>query len=34
MDIGSNVLKQNSNGKTVTGLYAYFLPAHHNGRLY
>ena len=30
LDIGSNVLKRNANNRTVTGLYSYFLPAHHN----
>jgi hypothetical protein len=30
LDEGSNVLKRNANGRTVTGLYSYFLPAHHN----
>lgn len=30
MDIGSNVMKRNENGRTTTGLYAYFLPAHEN----
>lgn len=30
LDLGSNVLKRNENGRTATGLYAYFLPAHHN----
>jgi hypothetical protein len=24
MDMGSNVLKRNENGRTITGLYAYF----------
>ena len=27
---GSNVLKRNSNGRTTTGLYSFFLPAHKN----
>jgi len=26
----SSVLKRNQNGRTTTGLYSYFLPAHHN----
>ncbi len=30
LEKGSNVLKRNANGRTVTGLYSYFLPAHHN----
>jgi hypothetical protein len=34
MDIGSNVLKRNDNGRTTTGLYAYFLPAHQNAEDY
>jgi len=34
MDVGSNVLKRNDNGRTTTGLYAYFLPAHHNAEDY
>lgn len=34
MDIGSNVLKRNDNGRTITGLYAYFLPAHQNAEDY
>ena len=27
---GSNVLKRNDNGRTTTGLYSFFLPAHRN----
>lgn len=27
---GSNVLKRNDNGRTTTGLYSFFLPAHKN----
>jgi hypothetical protein len=34
MDTGSNVLKRNDNGRTITGLYAYFLPAHQNAEDY
>ena len=34
MDIGSNVLRRNDNGRTTTGLYAYFLPAHQNAEDY
>lgn len=34
MDIGSNVLKRNDNGRTTTGLYGYFLPAHQNAEDY
>lgn len=34
MDIGSNVMKRNDNGRTITGLYAYFLPAHQNAEDY
>lgn len=34
LDRGSNVLKRNSNGRTTTGLYAYFLPAHFNAEDY
>ena len=34
MDIGSNVLKRNDNGRTITGLYGYFLPAHENAEDY
>ena len=30
LEKGSNVLKRNDNGRTPTGLYSYFLPAHHN----
>lgn len=30
LEQGSNVLKRNENGRTVTGLYSYFLPAHEN----
>jgi hypothetical protein len=34
LDRGSNVLKRNANNRTVTGLYSYFLPAHHNAEDY
>lgn len=34
MDLGSNVLKRNDNGRTTTGLYGYFLPAHENAEDY
>lgn len=34
LEKGSNVLKRNSNNRTVTGLYSYFLPAHHNAEDY
>jgi hypothetical protein len=30
LDKGSNVLKRNENGRTITGLSSYFLPAHEN----
>lgn len=30
LERGSNVLKRNENNRTTTGLYSYFLPAHHN----
>lgn len=34
LEKGSNVLKRNANGRTITGLYSYFLPAHHNAEDY
>jgi len=34
LEKGSNVLKRNDNNRTVTGLYSYFLPAHHNAEDY
>jgi len=34
LEKGSNVLKRNSNGRTTTGLYSYFLPAHQNAEDY
>lgn len=34
LEKGSNVLKRNENGRTITGLYSYFLPAHHNAEDY
>lgn len=34
LEQGSNVLKRNPNGRTITGLYSYFLPAHQNAEDY
>ncbi len=34
LEKGSNVLKRNDNGRTITGLYSYFLPAHQNAEDY
>lgn len=34
LEKGSNVSKRNENGRTITGLYSYFLPAHHNAEDY
>lgn len=34
LEEGSNVLKRNDNGRTITGLYSYFLPAHQNAEDY
>lgn len=34
LEKGSNVSKRNDNGRTITGLYSYFLPAHFNAEDY